>query len=68
MWYSERTVLLRTCGVGGGCCGDDALAYLFGDGDHEVMDLLEVEVCHLEAVGVLKKGGAENAAMVWQSC
>ena len=44
MWVS--TVLLRACGFGGGFCGDDALSRLFGDGDHEVMDLLEVEICH----------------------
>jgi hypothetical protein len=25
------------------------------------MDLLEVEVCHLEAVGVLRKGGADKS-------
>jgi hypothetical protein len=43
-----RTVLLRPCFVGGGFRGDDALPCLFGDGDHEVVDLLEVEVCHCD--------------------
>jgi len=40
------TVLLGACVFGGGFCGCDALAGLFGDGDHEVVDFLEVEVGH----------------------
>jgi hypothetical protein len=48
------TVLLGACGVGGGFCGDDALAGFFGDGDHEVVDFLEVKVCHGD--GVFGKG------------
>jgi hypothetical protein len=41
------TVLLRARALCSGFRGYDALGCLFGDGDHEVMDLLEVDVCHV---------------------
>jgi hypothetical protein len=42
------TVFLGACFVGGRFCGDDALSCLFGNGDHEVVDLLEIEVRHCD--------------------
>lgn len=40
------TVLLVASAFSGWFRGYDAFSGLFGNGDHEVMDLLEVEVCH----------------------
>jgi hypothetical protein len=48
LWEKTLTILLRASAFGGGFRGYDALSCLFGNGDHEVVDLLEVEVCHFE--------------------
>jgi hypothetical protein len=46
--WAEQTVLLRARRRGAGLCRCDARTGLFGDGDHEVMNLAEIEVCHCE--------------------
>lgn len=40
------TVLLRARGEIGGCCGQHHSACFLRDADEEIVDLLEVEVCH----------------------
>jgi hypothetical protein len=55
LWSTAITVLLGACVLSGGFCGDDALSRLFGYGDHEVMDLLEVEVCHFDLFGIVNQ-------------
>lgn len=40
------TVLFGPCAICGRFRGYYAFTGLFGDGDHEVMNLLKVEVCH----------------------
>ena len=47
----SRTILLVARGICGRFCGDNALSGLFSDGDHEVVDFLEVE-CHYDGMVV----------------
>lgn len=42
-----RTILLGSRTRRGWFRGYDALSCLFGNGDHEVVDLFEVDVCHI---------------------
>ena len=37
----------------GGCCGQHQAAGLVGDGDEEVVDLLQVDFHHVEEIEVL---------------
>ena len=44
----KLAILFGTGGFGGGMRGGDGLACALGEGDHEVVDFLEVEVGHCE--------------------
>jgi hypothetical protein len=49
------TIVFIACAGGAGLRGYDALSSRFGDGDHEIMNFLEVEVCHDGLVDAARK-------------
>jgi hypothetical protein len=55
MGIEGRTVFLVACARGAGLCGYDAFSGRFGDGDHEVVDFLEIEVRHFGIAELARK-------------